>query len=270
MAVTANILPQEYLDELDAILTHESYSARYAVQGAEFVNANTVNVPDITFASGTSKYDRFATETGATLSYTAYTLDHDQQAVFHIDAVQDIDAQNVLSTNIAAEFERTKFIPEVDTDFFKTVAGNAGGTDSTKLSAANIKDTLRLARTQFTKAGLSGGDLYMTSDALKFLEDATNRQWSNETSITDTVGIWDGFNIFEVPNDVLGTGINFIGISGGTNTARYITKRAVAYHFAPGDHTQGDDYLDQYRWVYGTIVRKNKKPGVYVSKVASA
>ena len=78
MAMTAPTLPTEYLTELDSILTHESYSARYAVQGAEFVNAKQVSVPEITFDGGTNKYDRFKTENSGALSYTTYTLDHDQ------------------------------------------------------------------------------------------------------------------------------------------------------------------------------------------------
>ena len=117
MAMTAPTLPTEYLTELDSILTHESYSARYAVQGAEFVNAKQVSVPEITFDGGTNKYDRFKTENSGALSYTTYTLDHDQEAVFYVDAVEDADAQSILSTQTAAEFERQKLIPEVDTGF---------------------------------------------------------------------------------------------------------------------------------------------------------
>lgn len=264
MAMTAPTLPTEYLTELDSILTHESYSARYAVQGAEFVNAKQVSVPEITFDGGTNRYDRFKTENSGALSYTTYTLDHDQEAVFYVDAVEDADAQSILSTQTAAEFERQKLIPEVDTGFFAKAVKSAGGTGTDAITADNVKQVIRKARSQFVKVGLAGGDLYLTSDALGALEDATKREWGNDGSITDSVGTYDGFTVYEVADDVLGT--DLLAISGGTNTIRHITKRAVAYHFAPGQHTQGDGYLDQYRWVYGDIVRKNKMVGIYSNK----
>lgn len=264
MPITAPTLPTEFLAELDSVLTHESYSARYAVQGAEFVNAKQVSVPDITFTGGANAYDRFKTENSGALNYTTYTLDHDQEAVFYVDAVDDADAQSILSTQTAAEFERQKLIPEVDADFFKKAVASAGGTGTEVITAENVKKVIRAARSQFVKAGLAGGDLYLTSDALGALEDATKREWGSDGAITDSVGSYDGFTVYEVADDLLGT--DLLAISGGTNTIRYVTKRAVAYHFAPGQHTQGDGYLDQYRWVYGTIVRKNRKPGIYSNK----
>lgn len=259
-------LPVEYLAELDSILTHESYAARYGVQGAEFVNAKQVKVPEISFGSGTNAYNRFKTETEATLSYTVYTLDNDREATFYVDAVDDAAAQAVLSTNIASEFERSKFIPEVDTNFFKTAVAKAGGNNTVAITAENVRQEFRKARAQFTKAGLTGGELYVTTDVLGALEDATKRDWGNDTVITDSVGNYNGFDVFEVSEDLLGANVNFLAISGGQNTIRNITKRAVAYHFAPGTHTQGDGYLDQYRWVYGALVRKNKQAGIYVCK----
>lgn len=269
MAITIGEFPTEYLDALDEVLMGATYASRYGVAGAEFVNSRQVSVPEIDFGSSPEpvKYDRFQTEGNAEVKRTVYTLDHDVQQVFYTDAVDSIDEAAASMTNITSEYLRTIFAPYVDKDLFKVAAAQAKTTGTTALSAANIKGELRKARTQFTAAGLSGGDLYMTSTALGYLEDATDRQWSNDTNIHDTVGNYDGFDIFEVPDETLGT--DFTVISGGTQTLRYITKRAVAYLFLPGQHTGGDGSLGQFRWVFGSIVRKNRKPGIYANKAAA-
>lgn len=269
MAVTIGEFPKDYIDALDEVLAGATYADRYAVQGAEFVNARQVSVPDISFGDSPDPvaYDRFKTEGTATVNRTVYTLDHDVEKVFYTDAVNSIDDAASSITNIVSEYERTVFGPYVDKDFFRVAAAQAKATVTTKLTAANIKAEIRKARTQFKQAGLAGGDLYMSSAALALLEDATNRQWSNDTSITDSVGVYDNFTIFEVPDDTLQT--DFTAISGGTQTIRYITKRAIGYLFLPGQHTHGDGSLGQFRWVFGTIVHKNKKPGIYVNKAAA-
>lgn len=269
MPNTISKFPEVFTKALDEVLVTSSYAARYSDPGAEFVNAKTVNVPDITFASDTvNDYDGFKTKNDVTLSYTPYTLEHDKQASFDIDAVQDIDTAAILSTKAASEYQHTIFLPAVDKDFFKTAAAKAKTTGSEAITKDNIKAEIRKARTQFTEVGLSGGDLYMSSTALAALEDAVDRQFSNETNIIDTVGSYDGFTIFEVPQALLGENVDFIVISGGKNTIHYIVKRAVAYLFAPGTHVNGDCWLSQFRWVFGSIVKKNKKAGIYVNKHA--
>lgn len=268
---TITTYPTEFLDVLDEVLMGETFANRYAVQGAEFVRNRQVSVPDITFpeAEGTPHdYDRFKTDDKFTLSRTVYELAHDKQATFYVDACDSIDESAAKLTNIVTQWMRMVFNPFIDKEFFKVAGEQAGGKGTETLTVDNIKAEIRKARTQFRKAGLAGGDLYMTSDTLALLEDATNRQWSNETSITDTIGNYDGFQIFEVPDDTLGQ--DFMAISGGLNTIRYITKRAFSAIFPSGTHTNGDGDLGQYRWVFGTIVRKNKKPGIYVNKASEA
>lgn len=266
---TISTFPAEYLDALDEVLMGETFANRYAVQGAEFVRNREVSVPDISFpeAEGTPHdYDRFKTDDKFTLTRTTYTLDNDKQATFYVDSCDSIDEAAASLTNVAAQWLRMVFNPFVDKDFFKVAATKAKTKGTETLTAANIKAEIRKARIQFLNAGLAGGDLYMTADALALLEDATDRQWSNDTSITDTIGNYDGFQIFTVPDDTLGQ--DFLAISGGTNTIRYITKRAFSHLAMAGTHELGDGDLGQFRWVFGTIVRKNRVPGIYTSKAA--
>lgn len=269
MATKVTAFPVEYIDAIDEVLVGATYASRYGVGGAEFVSGRQVSVPDIDFGDSPDPvdYDRFKTESDVTVGRTIYELDNDKQKVFYTDAVDSIDEAAANATQIVSEYQRTILQPFVDKDFFKVANAKAGGKGTAQLTKDNIKAEIRKARTQFVQVGLTGGDLYMTSTALALLEDATNREWSNETAITDTVGTYNGFSVFEVPDELLQA--DFLAISGGTRTIRYIVKRAAAYMFAPGQHTGGDGWLNQLRWVYGSIVRKNKVKGIYTSKYAA-
>lgn len=265
---TVSAFPIEYLDAIDEVLAGATFAGRYNVAGAEFVKGRQVSVPEIDFGASPdpTAYSRFASESGVTIARTVYTLDHDVEKVFYVDAEEAGDEPAVAMTNVVSEYERTVFGPYIDKDFFAKAKAGALAKGTAALTASNIKGEIRKARAQFANAGLGGGELYMSSDALAALEDATDRQWSNDTAITDTVGSYDGFQVFEAPAGTLDC--DFLAISGGLQTIRYITKRAAAYSFAPGQHTQGDGWLNQFRWVFGTIVRKNKKPGIYAHEAA--
>lgn len=258
-------LPVEYLEALDEVLAGATFAGKYGVGGAEFVSARTVSVPMLNFGNSPNptNYNRFAAASDITLARQTYTLDNDKEKVFYIDAVDAIDEAAADITKVLSEYQRTVLAPFVDADFFAKAKARAATKATTTLTQANIKGEIRKARTQFVQAGLTGGDLYMSSAALALLEDATDRQWSNETAITDTVGSYDGFTVYEVPDATLGA--DFTVVSGGTRTLRYISKRAANYLFAPGQHTGGDGWLAQMRWVFGCIVHDNKVAGIYTN-----
>ena len=276
MTITVNQFPVEYREALDEVLLGSTYCGKYHVQGAEFATARQVSVPYIDFGDNPepTTYNRFATESGATISRKVYTLDHDLEHQFYGDALDAIDETAAAATTVISEWLRTVFAPYEDKLFFQSIVTNAPKeskatyTGQTILTVDNIKSELRKVRKQFTQSGLRAGDLYMTSDALGLLEDATNRQWGNDGSINDMVGQYDGFNIYEVADDTLGT--DFTAIANGTESIRYITKRAVSYLFMPGQHQKGDGWLAQMRWVFGHIALENKKVALYTHKGVAA
>ena len=274
MAITATEFPTEYREALDEVLLGATYCGKYHVQGAEFVNNRQVSVPSISFGETPEPedYNRFKTEGDATVSRKVYTLQYDKQKKFYGDAVDAIDEAATLATTVISEYLRTVFAPYEDKLFFQSIVTNAPKekakqyTGTTLLTADNIKAELRKVRKQFTQAGLRAGDLYMTSDALALLEDATNRQWGNDGAINDIIGQYDGFNIYEVADATLGT--DFTAVANGVESIRYITKRAVSYLFMPGQHTEGDGWMAQMRWVFGHIALDNKKVALYTHKGA--
>lgn len=265
---TATEFPVEYLETLDEVVEQESFTTKYQVQGAEFVSGRTVKVPRLVIDSGTVDYDHFKTENNAAIVYDTYTLDKDKQNVFRIDALDAIDQPMLEIVKIGSEFERVKLVPEIDTYFFgKAKAG--GKTKATEnLTAANIKDELRKVRNQMTQNGFARADLYMSADALACLEDALDRQFAGEGSITDTVGVYNIFDIYMVPDARLG--VDFAAIGQGRKVIEMVWKRAVSKYFPPEEYQNGDDHVLQCRWVYGTVNFTNQNGGIYTNKGASA
>lgn len=266
-AGTSIQFPQEYLETIDEVLVGNLFASRYQTGGEEFVSNRTVLVPDISFpgAGIPADYDGFQTEDTAKLEYTAYDLAYDKQCVFRVDAVDDLDAAGLLTVNEASEYDRQIFAPWVDGIFFRDTAAMAGGGSvQAALSSSNVKGEFRKLRTHLRSVGLSGADVYMSSAAVAALEDATNREWSNEGAITDSIGRYNEFELFEDAAGRLPAGVDMLAIAGGVTTVRYVMKRAVTYTFAPGQHTTGDDWLTQIRRVFGNVVRKNKADGIYV------
>lgn len=258
--------PVEYLETIDETLMGEMFASRYQTGGEEFVSGRTVMVPDISFPGQTipNDYDGFSTENPATLKYTPYELAYDKQCIFRVDAVDDIDTAGLLTVNEAAEYDRTVFAPWADRTFFRDTASMAGGSSANAVTEANVVAMFRALRTHLRAHGLAGADVYMSSNAVGALEDATKREWANEGTITDSIGRYNEFELFEDAGGRLPDGVDLLAIAGGISTVRYVMKRAVTYTFAPGTHTTGDDWLTQIRRVFGNVARINKRAGIYV------
>lgn len=265
--------PEEYKQVLDEVIEQESFTTPFQEQGAEFVSARTVKVPEMVFDGGTDDYDRFVTKGEAAIKYTSYKLDKDRQKSFYNDALDVIDQPLLGMTNIASQFERTLLVPEIDTYFFGKAKNAAKTKATTNLTAANIKAELRNARTQIKQAGYSTACLYMSSEALACLEDSLDREFSGEGVITDTVGTYNFFEIFELPDERIGDA-DFIAIGKSADKnlkpIRFVWKRAVTKYINAAINQNGDGDELQMRWVYGTIALKNKAAGIYMNKGAKA
>lgn len=264
--------PTEYLTALDELFVQESVYSQFMVQGAEFANNKTVMIPEIVFNGdnkGTRAYNRFATEDTLKVVYTPYELDKDREKVFYIDAVDNTDTANLLAANAMREWTKQYFVPEYDQAFAASVLAKAGTKATATITKENVLEELRKAATQMKNQGFKTYDIWMTNAAKYALEDAINREFAGESVITDVVGKYNDFIIHNPGDDRMG-GMDFFVIGGGQDTIKAVMKRAANYAFAPGQHTEGDGYLYQNRWVYGTLARKNKVAGIYTNKHASA
>jgi hypothetical protein len=256
--------PPHYLDTLDEVLVAESVTAPFVATGVEFISGRTVKKPKLTITDGLKDYDGFQTLNSGSLEYETRDLEFDKQLAYEVDALDTMDNALDNAASWLAEAIRVKANPEIDQTFFSKVFDNvlAANKSSVALTPANIKDEIAKARKALGSKGISNAALYLSFDALYALEKATERQYSNDTVITDTIGNYNGFPLYVVPDEILGS-IDFLAVAPGT--VELIKKRAVTYLFAPGDHPNGDKWLAQYRLVYDTIVYDNKKPGLYTN-----
>lgn len=265
--------PVEYAQVLDEVIEQESFTTKYQVQGAEFAGSRSVKVPERKFKADdkTKPYDRFKNPDVVPIVNTTYTLDKDEEKAFVADALDVQDQPLLALQGTAAEFERRFFVPQIDAYFFGKAAAAAKTKATEDITAANVKELLRDARTQMVNNGFARADLYMTSDALACLEDSLDRQFAGEGEITDVVGRYNIFDIHEVPDARLGQDFIVIGQSAATSEViRLVWKRVVSKYFPPEINQSGDDHLLQLRWVYGTIALKNKNVGLFAHKGTNA
>lgn len=262
--------PTEYLTALDELFVQESVYSQFFEDGAEFANNKTVMIPEIVFNGdnkGTRAYNRFATEDTLKVVYTPYELEKDREKVIYIDAVDNIDTANLQAANAMRLWTKEYFVPEYDQYFATSVLAKSGTKATETITKENVIEQFRAMRTAMTNAGHTLVDVWVTNAVKYALEDAIQRQFAGESAISDVVGRYNDF-IIHCPGDARMGGMDFFGIGGGKDTIKGVMKRAASYAFAPGQHTQGDGFLYQNRWVYGTLGRKNKVAGIYTNKHA--
>ena len=273
----ATEFPQKYLNTLDKILAAETFTAAYQVAGAEFVNAKTVNIPEIVLGESLHDYDgTFAGTDKAEVKYETYTLAQDKAYSFTVDAVEDMDEQHLRVANGAAEVQRRLAIPAMDTNFFAKAAAGAGTKKTYTLGVTDggseeapvkgIKTALREVRSKFVAVGCMDADLFISSTALAMLEDATERQWASEDGIYTMIGKYDIFNIYEVPDALLAC--DFIAIAGGQNTVKQVVKRAKTQVIGENENQNSDGVKVNMRWVFDTIVYKKQAGAIFTNKGA--
>ena len=129
MSINSIEYNQHLAAQLDKAVTQKAQTGFFADNNlrAKFIGAKTVNIP-VMGMSGLGNYDRdtgFA-RGGVSVSHTPFTLEMDRGTSLQIDA-QDVDESGISSfaAEVAAEFVRTKVIPEVDAYVLSKLAGVA-------------------------------------------------------------------------------------------------------------------------------------------------
>lgn len=137
----------KYLHEqLDELFVRESVTgilevARPGGYKLDFINAKTVNIPDIAL-DALSDYSRgsgFAAG-DIDITFTPHTLTMDRGRQFSIDAMDDEESGGLVVLNAMKIFERTQVIPEVDAYRLSTIASKAtiDGTKAETIAANQV------------------------------------------------------------------------------------------------------------------------------------
>jgi hypothetical protein len=256
-----------YVAGLDATLVAASQVSEFNAANVEYLGGRNVKFRKLTFGSGTAAYSRFASaDDDFEYSYETKTLANDREKEFYLDWSDANDFPVDDASEVMGEFLRIKVAPEQDANFIAKVAAAAANTDTANPTAATIKSKIDTAIAALQQVGINSGTILFNSATYLMFEGAVSRVYANESGISTRVETYNGYTVKVVPDAVIGT-VRYLVI--GAGCAANITKHVYSQAFAPGQHTQGDGWLLQYRVIYDAIVMDNRAVGLFVNQPSS-
>lgn len=269
---------KEYIDLLDEVYVTASTSA--TLDGANALvkkgaNAGELVIP-IMSMDGLSDYDRSKgyTDGDVTLTYETKKADYDRGKAFTVDAMDNVETAGVAFGQLAAEFVRTKVVPEVDAYRYAKYAKAAdnAGTGALATGAAVI-EALRKATNAMDEAEVpvEGRELRITPTLKGMIEDL------DTTKSRAVLARFD--KIISVPQSRFNTKVT-LGANGFTAEGSHINflivqKDAVIQHdkhivskiISPEENQMADGWKFTYRNYAIAEVMDNKNAGIYIHSV---
>lgn len=151
---------KKYIDQLDEVYQLASLTsvldsdATLARQGA---NTNEIIIPKISM-DGLADYSRNGgyVSGNVTLTNETVTFNYDRGRSFEVDAMDNEETAGIAFGQLAAEFLRTRVVPELDAFRFATIAGTTGigkvAAGATLSDGATVIAALRAATTAMDEA----------------------------------------------------------------------------------------------------------------------
>lgn len=158
---------KKYIDRLDTVYKQASYTAvldgdsALARAGA---SANEIVIPKISM-DGLADYSRNGgyVNGSVTLDYETVKFNYDRGRAFTVDAMDDEETAGLAFGALAAEFIRTKVVPELDAFRFATYAAVEGiGTAAATLATGEeVLQALRAVATEMDEAEVPADQRYL-------------------------------------------------------------------------------------------------------------
>lgn len=295
-------LAKIYLPLLDEVYQNAAVTSILDVNNAMVRDtgmANSVLIPKM-LLQGLGDYDKAAgfVKGDVTLSWETHTFTQDRGRTFQVDAVDNEETLQVAFGSLAAEFIRTKVVPEVDAYRFATYADKAGTvedadlTDSTTLAAI---DTAIMTMDE-AEVPAEGRILFITPTVYNLLKssDAISRRFDVQTgngNVDRRIELFDGMQVRKVPQTRFYSAITLLdGSTTGQEDGGYskasaglnlnfmlihpsavvqITKTAMPRIFDPMTNQSANAWKFDYRLYHDTFVPDNKVNGIYAHTVAA-
>lgn len=242
----------------------------YEWDGVKSVNIYTITTvaPGDYTRSGTSRYGT-PTEVQDTVQTLAITKD--RSVSLTVD--KGNNTQQMLIKNagkvMSAEI-REQFVPEMDKYCLETWAawkGVQNGTDAS-ITKTNIVNAINKGRVAMVnkKVPMKNAYLYIGATAFAALTEAPEFTYLEKPGTkaleNGVVGKCKGFQVVEIPDDYLPSGVNFMIVCKECVEAPTQIKDMKIHEDAPGI----SGALMEVRWLYDAFVIDAKKDGIYVSK----
>ena len=281
---------KKYIDNLDEVYALSSRTTVLETPPEEVMkgaNANEIIYPKMTM-DGLADYDRNSGYVSGDVSivYETMKLNYDRGRAFTIDNMDNEETAGVAFGKLAAEFIRTKVVPELDAFRFATYARipEIGSASATLSTGDDVISAISAAKTSMDEAEVTPENRYL------FITPTLKQLVANLESYKSKA-VMEGFaGVIEVPQKRFYTAIDLldgttIGEEKGgykkADTAKDInfmiieksavmqyTKHTVNKVITPEENQKSDGYIFPYR-AYGlTDAYENKAAGIYLHNKA--
>jgi hypothetical protein len=283
MANTIDLVSKYLADpaNLNAVYKAASLTADLEAAKVQFVGANVVKLPTLTFGAGLGTYNRDSgyTAMDVTKAWTTYTLSQDKGNSLLLDAMDEEESAGEGAAagsgiiSFVNEYIRQVVVPAIDTYRFAAMVEGTGTTVELTLTAANVVAQLEAAFETFAtnEVPVEGAILYMLPSVKTFLQTAStvSRYVSYGTGVNgqidNRVMYYNGARIIEVPASRLGADVQFILVQ--PKSVLSVVKHNPSYFFGRGTHPGKDADIVDYRLYYDFFVIANKNKGIYLQTV---
>lgn len=294
MANTINYA-SEYLRMLDLIFKKESCTSMLEATGSQLrpdtVNAKNVYLRKLS-VNGLGDYSR---STGfvsgdATVTWENHALTQERGRKFNIDVMDSIEAYTTI-TEIAAEFQRTQVVPEVDAYRFYKMYSLCGTNAQAVLTYDNVIAAIDTGIAALDDLEVPENDrvLFVSNNIYQLMKQSGDslkvRLTSGMNRIIDReIEIFDKMPLIKVPSGRFNTSITlYDGTSGGQTAGGFVTAgydinfmivplsivAGVTKYVSPGiispqDNQSADAWIYKYRLYHDLFIADNKVGGVYI------
>lgn len=275
----------KYVELLDEVYQNESKTAvlesdaTLAKQGA---NANEIIIPKLDM-DGLGDYDRNSGYVDGSVTMTNETVqfNYDRGRKFSVDAMDNEETAGLAFGKLAAEFVRTKVVPEQDAFRFATYASLAGTKVSGALSAGtDVLTALQAATAAMDNAEVPGENRHLfITPALLIAAQNVDTNKSREilgafasitkvpqsrfyTAITMNDGKTSGEEKGGFAKADDGKDINFLIAE--KSAVMQFTKHRVDKAIPPEDNPDADAWIFNFREYGLSDAYENKTAGIYL------
>lgn len=278
---------KQYIPELDKVYKVASLSS--ALDGAselarQGANADELIIPKMSM-DGQANYSRNGGYVNGDVTLTNETVkcNYDRGRMFTVDALDDIETASIAFGQLAGEFIRTKYVPEVDAFRFAEYAQQAGtkATSETLATGEAVIAALRTATNTMDEAEVpvEGRILFITPTLMGLVQDLETIKskevlarfaeihYVPQTRFYTKITLNDGTTAgqeaggYAPANDA--EKLNFLAVH--PSAVIQYSKRTVNKVISPEANQTSDGWKFGFRSVGIAEVYENKVDGIYAS-----
>ena len=241
---------------------------------------------------GLGNYDRNAgfVRGDVTASWRAYAPQWDRGRQFLVDRIDNAESMGLAFGTLAAEFIRTKVVPETDALRFAQYANNAASANKDTESLANSAAVVAsiddaTAALDDAEVPYEGRILFVNPTIYKLFKGGITRYTMNgENGIDYNIEMYNDMRVITVPSGRFNTAITLAapdshddagGFTATGSTINYMIIHPTAIMqinqfeepriFSPAVVQEAQAFKFDFRQYHGAWVKNQKKNGIYVS-----